>query len=665
MAGTGQIRAGGAIIEIGGDDKPLLNALARASARLKAFGEGLASIGKQMIGLGVAIVTPLAIAGKMFATMGDEIAKASTRTGVSVEALSELAYAAKQSGTDLEGLEGGLRKMQKTVVEAAIGSDTAREALQRLGLDVAKLKGLSPDQQFKAIAESLSRIHDPTIKAGIAMEIFGKSGTSLIPLMNEGAAGIDKLQQAARRLGLTMSTKDARAAEEFGDRLDDLKQVLMNGVFRAGAAVMPMLRDFALTLTTSAVKVGAFITAHKELFQTALKVGTGLVVAGAGVFALGEAFKLVSVAALPLKFALSSFGVVSSVAAAALTVLVNPIALVGLALVGLAGYFAYTTDTGQVMLSALGGYFGDLKTTAIGTFNGIKNALAAGDWKLAADIAWAGLKVAWLQGIAPLKQAWTDFKFSFMEIGYSAFYGIQEVWETVQHKLVSGWIEATALFAKAWAGFTFALKDLWLDAEAVVNKGILSIQGRLQGFDPTAAQKIVDGIVNSAKLKATQDLTKALADEEKKRHDAELAELQKHVDKMAEIQKQHDDARGKNDANATAAEQAARKALSDAQQKLRDLQARAKTEADNKPAGNTPPPSRLPKPGDIVDSLDSLNKNVSTSGTFNGAALWTLGGGGGNAQEKTAKNTEKMASEIIRHTTMLQKIADTVGGKFT
>lgn len=663
MAGTGQIRAGGAVIEIGGDDKPLQNALARASARLKAFGEGLSSIGKQLLGLGTAIVTPLAIAGKAFALMGDEIYHASQRTGISVEALSELAYAAKQSGIELEDLEKGARKMQRTIVEAAIGSDAARDALQRLGLDVGKLKGLSPEEQFKAIGESLSRIHDPTIRAAIAMEVFGKTGTALIPLLDRGAAGIAAMQQRARDLGLTMSTKDAVAADKFNRALKDLTDVMKNGVFRVGAAVAPVLSEFAAILTTSAVKANAFVTSHKELFQTLLKVGAGIVVAGAGMFALGEAFKIASVSMLPLKFALSSFGVVTSVAAAALTVLVNPIALVGIALIGLAGYFAYTTETGQTMLTALGGYFTDLKTTAIGTFNGIKNALAAGDWKLAADVAWAGLRVAWLQGIAPLKQAWTDFKFSFLEIGYSAFYGIQEVWETVQHRLTSGWIDATATFAKAWAVFTFALKDLWLDAESVVNKGILSIQGKVQGFNPEVAQGMVDDIIKSAKLKATQDLSKALMDEEKKRHDAELAEAKKHVDKLAEIQKAHDAARGKNDATATAAEQAARKALSDAQQRLRDLEAKAKVKADDAGTeGRTRPVPKLPTPGDISDSLDSLNKGVSTSGTFNPAAIFGMAGSGAN--ERTAKNTATMATEIVKQTMMMQKIIDNIVDTF-
>ena len=76
------------------------------------------------------------------------MAKAATRTGASVEALSELAYASDLAGASMEDLETGLRKMQRSIVDAALGSDSARDALRLLGLtcrgtfNVAALQGL-------------------------------------------------------------------------------------------------------------------------------------------------------------------------------------------------------------------------------------------------------------------------------------------------------------------------------------------------------------------------------------------------------------------------------------------------------------------------------------------------------------------------------------------
>src|SRR5581483_1062019 len=142
MASAQGIRAGAAYVELYTKDNRLVKGLAAAAQKLKAFGASLMGIGTQMAGLGVALLTPFLGAAKVFADMGSDLVDMSQRTGVTVEALSELGFAAEQSGADMETLEGGLRRMQKLIVEAAGGSAEARQALQRLGLTVADLKAL-------------------------------------------------------------------------------------------------------------------------------------------------------------------------------------------------------------------------------------------------------------------------------------------------------------------------------------------------------------------------------------------------------------------------------------------------------------------------------------------------------------------------------------------
>ncbi|MFB3892449.1 MAG: hypothetical protein ACE15C_10560, partial [Phycisphaerae bacterium] len=168
---------------------------------------------------------------KVFSKMGDDLAKMSARTGFSVETLSELGFAADLSGASMEVLENGIRKMQRTLVDAAQGSKSAQDALAMLGLAVADLAGLSPEEQFKLIADRLAKIEDLTIKAAAAMELFGRNGTELLPMLSGGAAGIERLQEQARKLGLTISTEDAKAAERFNDILSIMWKVLKQGVF--------------------------------------------------------------------------------------------------------------------------------------------------------------------------------------------------------------------------------------------------------------------------------------------------------------------------------------------------------------------------------------------------------------------------------------------------
>src|SRR5947207_5053248 len=113
MASASGIRAGSAFIELFVNDSKLVKGLEKASKKLKAFGEGIKDLGKKLAGIGALITAPLIGFAKVFASGAKELQAMSQRTGVSVEALSELGYAAQLSGADMETLEIGIRKMQK------------------------------------------------------------------------------------------------------------------------------------------------------------------------------------------------------------------------------------------------------------------------------------------------------------------------------------------------------------------------------------------------------------------------------------------------------------------------------------------------------------------------------------------------------------------------
>lgn len=48
-----------------------------------------------------------------------------------------------------------------------------------MGLSVDELQRMNPEQQFNAVAKALEKVSDPTIRAGLAMQVFGKSGLQL------------------------------------------------------------------------------------------------------------------------------------------------------------------------------------------------------------------------------------------------------------------------------------------------------------------------------------------------------------------------------------------------------------------------------------------------------------------------------------------------------
>jgi len=327
------IRAGKAYVELFADDSKLVAGLNRAAARLKAFGTSVSAVGMKLATLGGAALAPMVVAAKGFASAGGALFDMSKRTGVSVEALSTLGYAAQQSGAGVEELEKGLRKMQRSISEAADGSKAAEETLVKLGLTTKDIVGLAPEEQFRLLADRLDKIADPTTRAAIAMELFGRSGTALLPMIEGGAAALDKWRVQAERLGVVMSTQDAAAADEFDDAMTDLWTSLKYGSHAVGAALTPMLKTLTERLTAVTAAVRAWIGTNQALVVSAMKVAAGVAAAGVALVGLGKA---IGVAGAGLR-------VIATVIAA----LGSPVVLAVSALAALGGALAYACLSGK------------------------------------------------------------------------------------------------------------------------------------------------------------------------------------------------------------------------------------------------------------------------------------------------------------------------------
>ena len=200
----------------------------------KGLGKGLAGIGVAAVGMGLASV-------KSFADAGDEVQKMALKTGFSTEALSELKHAANLSGTSIQGLEKGFKKMSSVVLDAQQGLSTGTDALAMMGMTVEDLAGLDPEQTFLKMSEAIADIEDPIIKAAAAQDVFGKAGVDLLPMLANGAEGLKEMREEANDLGLVFSQEAADDAADFKDSLTKLQGAFSGLMKEIGQALMPVL----------------------------------------------------------------------------------------------------------------------------------------------------------------------------------------------------------------------------------------------------------------------------------------------------------------------------------------------------------------------------------------------------------------------------------------
>jgi hypothetical protein len=215
MASSREIRAGKAYVEVGVKDR-LRSGLSKMGRQMKAFALGAVRMGAVA---GAAITAFTAAAIKQFADFGDALNKASARTGVAVETLSELKFAAEQSGASLGAVEKSIRRMAVSIMDATKGSKMAREAFEDIGISVGELSRMKPEDQFMAIMKALDGVENASQRAALAQKIFGRTGAELLPMIGN----IEELRWQAEQLGLTLSEEGAQAAADITDAINTIK----------------------------------------------------------------------------------------------------------------------------------------------------------------------------------------------------------------------------------------------------------------------------------------------------------------------------------------------------------------------------------------------------------------------------------------------------------
>lgn len=262
--------------------------LEAATERLGLLGSVLGKLGPAgliagasiaALGVGItALVLPVA-------RVGDEFFKLSQKTGVSVEALTALDYAAKLSDVTTEGLTKALQKLSVAMFDTQVNGDEGSAALKALGVSATDAHGqIRPTEAVLLdLAEKFAIMPDGADKAALAVKLFGKEGLAIIPFLNQGREGITALMEEAQRLGLVMSEDVARASEIFNDNLTRLSAIFEGVQRQMGAAVIPILADFTEKVILAQSETGSFsnelqrITANREATITFLEsVASGL-----------------------------------------------------------------------------------------------------------------------------------------------------------------------------------------------------------------------------------------------------------------------------------------------------------------------------------------------------------------------------------------------------
>ncbi len=177
--------------------------LQEASTSGSAFGAMITTITERL--LIYASIRGVIRAIESTVQFGLDLERLSAQTGMSVQAIQELNYAAAATGVPMTALTQAVGQLQRKL---ELEDGGAVKAVEHLGLNFEAIRHMAPEQQFDVVAKALSGVKDQTEFAGLSAELFSsRSGTAIAAVIKN----YDELKDKAHESNTILSDEQVAA----------------------------------------------------------------------------------------------------------------------------------------------------------------------------------------------------------------------------------------------------------------------------------------------------------------------------------------------------------------------------------------------------------------------------------------------------------------------
>lgn len=414
---------------------PFERGLNAAAARFRQFGATLAGVGASISAAGAAVVAPFLQGLSVFSEFGTEMVATMRMTGIEFSQLDEIMDGTRVSA---ETLVPAIAKMSATINEAGQGGREANEALERMGISLEEIQGMSQGERFLRVADGLNSIADAGQRIAAQRQILGRGGLGID--VSGGAAGVRARAARQDEVEGVQTPEDLAAARAYNLAMREMKLAISGVWFAIGRTAAPLMTEFTQLVVRIVIHIRQWIEENRYLLDILFRVADKVVAVGFVVVGFAGIAYAASVALSVLSFAIKATGialiakaaglVIAKVAVWAYTAAVSAAAfitsiltgsivvllgvlggfVVAAALAAGAGLLIYANwDTFVTFMSEWIPILERFGATMAQMFRGIGDAIVAADWVLALQIAWAGIQLVWTRGVNFLLSGWDSF----------------------------------------------------------------------------------------------------------------------------------------------------------------------------------------------------------------------------------------------------------------
>lgn len=453
-------------------------AVKKSTNKLSAFerttgkiGRSMTKAGNVMLGASAAVGGSILAVGKSTADYAGDMYDMARGAGIGVEAFQKLAYAGRMSGVETEKLSASLVKFDRMVAEATGGNKTYMQTFEDLGIKIKDSAGnlRQPNEIFEDVADIFHNTEDGIGKTALAVELFGKSGADLIPMLNDGKAGLKAFYAEAERLGLALSNEMIAKGDAFSDQLENIGEQVKGVKLQLGAALIPALSAATEKISKVIDKITKWVQENPELAAT---IGNIAMTTGKWIAILGTAaIAISSVAFIILQFR-KAFRAMSDAVTIGISIFKNIKNTFLVVDKAMKGY----TKTQKLATVATKLFNKALKANPILTIISLIIALGA--------VVYSVIK-NWDKIAAWFKKLWD----AIVGIFKAAWEAIKKVWSTV-----TGW------FSNLWGGIKAGAGKAWEGIKNTINKareGVQKAWGSVKGWFSNLWGNVKSGISNA------------------------------------------------------------------------------------------------------------------------------------------------------------------------
>lgn len=453
-------------------------AVKKSTDKLSAFerttgkiGRSMTKAGTVMLGASAAVGGSILAVGKSTADYAGDMYDMARGAGIGVEAFQKLAYAGRMSGVETEKLSASLVKFDRMVAEAAGGNKTYMQTFEDLGIKIKDSAGnlRQPNEIFEDVADIFHNTEDGIGKTALAVELFGKSGADLIPMLNDGKAGLKAFYAEAERLGLVLSDETTAKGDAFSDQLENIGEQVKGVKLQLGAALIPALSAATEKISKVIDKITRWVQENPELVATigniAMTTGKWIAILGTAAIAIGS-----------VTFIVGQFGKV----------------------------FRIVSDSIKIGTKIVSEYKNGMLLFRMqyALFSVWSKIAAAGQWLFNTSLY--GCPVVWIvagimaiiAAVVLLVKYWDEVAAWFKKL-WDAIVGIfKAAWEAIKKV----WDAVTGWFSNLWGGIKAGAGKAWEGIKNTISKareGVQKAWGSVKGWFSNLWGNVKSGISNA------------------------------------------------------------------------------------------------------------------------------------------------------------------------